>query len=193
MVTWLRVFRVPYHAWSFDFFKFLANRVGTYICSDDQTLKAVNMDVGRFMVRTHCSRVLNKILKVKIDGVIFNIKIVEDLHGLIRINLNNEGLKPDQRDCSSSDSEKIWNHEDKGKMDREECDGLLEDSTSGKYKGVLFGIEVMGISQSCELRYLEKENNLRVSNLGEFGITNNSGMGGWKIEQKALMDLLVKL
>ncbi|XP_058775601.1 uncharacterized protein LOC131649870 [Vicia villosa] len=154
-VTWLRVFGVPCQAWSFEFFELLANRVGSYICAYEQTLKAINMDVERFMVRTWCSRVLNEVVKVHIDGVLFKIKIVEDLHGPIRINLNSKGSNPEQRVEDFSDSEKSWNCEDEAFEEREEIDGFSEDSTVGNKK--LVGLEIEK-SVSMEAQLMDEVN-----------------------------------
>ena len=41
---------IPCHAWNKEFFS-LANAFGSYICSDDSTLKRMNMDDARFLVR----------------------------------------------------------------------------------------------------------------------------------------------
>lgn len=46
------------------------------------------MDVAWVLVRTKCSMVFNENLNVKINGVLFRLKVVEDAHGLLRINIS---------------------------------------------------------------------------------------------------------
>lgn len=57
------------------------------MCCDDVTRDQIKMDVAKVIVRTKCSMVLNDIINVKINGVLFRLKIVEDLHDSLRINI----------------------------------------------------------------------------------------------------------
>lgn len=64
-----------FHAWNLSFFEMLANTIGKYICSDDNTLKGKCMDVARFLVKTICVMVLNESFNVLINGETFRIKM----------------------------------------------------------------------------------------------------------------------
>lgn len=98
----VEIFGVPCHAWNFNFFEMLVNRVGKYVCSDENTLKSDNMDVARFMVRKNCVKVLNETLLVRIDDELFSISTLEDTHGSLRNNMNCNGNLSFDRDSSSS-------------------------------------------------------------------------------------------
>lgn len=58
-----------------------------YLCVDDATREQFKMDVARILVRTKCFMVLNETFNVKINGNFFNLKVVEDAYGPLRINL----------------------------------------------------------------------------------------------------------
>lgn len=45
------------------------------------------MDIVRIFVRTTCVNVLNESFSVRINGVLFRIKLAEDSHKHLRINL----------------------------------------------------------------------------------------------------------
>lgn len=66
----------------------IANMVGKYVCCDDNTLKGEHMDIAKILVRTTCASVLNETFSVRVNGIIFRIKMSGDSHGPLRINLN---------------------------------------------------------------------------------------------------------
>lgn len=70
-LTWIRCYGVPCHAWSFKFFDFITCSVG----------KLISMDVARILVRIKYSSYLNENFNMEINNNIFNIKLVEDMHG----------------------------------------------------------------------------------------------------------------
>ncbi|CAK8531108.1 unnamed protein product [Lathyrus sativus] len=87
-VTWLRCYRIPFHAWNFYFFELLAKTHRNYVCVYDNTLKEYCMDVSIIMVMTNCAVVLNETFKVQINDEIFSIKMIEDSHDLLRLITN---------------------------------------------------------------------------------------------------------
>ncbi|XP_058784074.1 uncharacterized protein LOC131658840 [Vicia villosa] len=99
-VVWIRVYGVPCHAWSNDFFVSLANRLGEFICLDDNTMSGSNMDIARFMIRVDSRFNLPESLKVAIDGVLFNLNLREDSYGPLRINA--QRVPAQVRESSSS-------------------------------------------------------------------------------------------
>src|SRR3954470_4998481 len=80
-VIWIRVYGVPFHAWSNDFFDSLASRLGSFICLDENTMSGTNMDIARFMIRVNSGFILPETLEVAIDGVHFNLILREDSYG----------------------------------------------------------------------------------------------------------------
>lgn len=105
--TWIRCFSILCHTCNISFLKLLAKMDGSYICSDEATLKRDCMDVARFLVRTKCSIVLNESFSVQINDEVFRIKMVEDYHAPLRIGVRNK------HECSNkseidSDSDSSW-------------------------------------------------------------------------------------
>lgn len=63
------------------FFELISSIVGSYICSDDNTMKKDCLDVAKFLVRTRCAMVANEPFNVKINNEVLKIKMVEESHG----------------------------------------------------------------------------------------------------------------
>ncbi|KAI5411253.1 hypothetical protein KIW84_056393 [Lathyrus oleraceus] len=75
-VTWLRVYGITCHVGKFDLFAFITKTVGPYICVDDCMSTQTNFDVARILVRIGCSLAINEIFSIKIEVVIFRIKVL---------------------------------------------------------------------------------------------------------------------
>ncbi|KAI5411279.1 hypothetical protein KIW84_056397 [Lathyrus oleraceus] len=84
-VTWLRVYGIPCHAENFDLFAFITKTVGLYICDDDCMSSQTKFDVESILVRTGCSLAINEIFSIRIEVIIFRIKVVEEKHVAISI------------------------------------------------------------------------------------------------------------
>lgn len=52
---------------------------------DDETRDLVRMDVARFQIKTKYSMVLNEAFKLEVNDHVYNVKLVEDVHGPKRI------------------------------------------------------------------------------------------------------------
>lgn len=74
MATWMRIHRIQCHAWNLNFLEVILKPFGCYICTDDDNRIQTKMDVARILVRTSCVMVLNEVIKVSIDGSIFNLR-----------------------------------------------------------------------------------------------------------------------
>ncbi|XP_058758617.1 uncharacterized protein LOC131631862 [Vicia villosa] len=135
-VTWLRVYGIPCHAWSFSFFEMLANRFGSYVCSDENTLNGSNMDIARFMIRTSGTSVLNENLEVNINGIPYKIALREDSYGPLRLSLNQNAIKNKSNlfVSSSSESEEGFLYEEKGDNMEGSVDSFLGQSDKEEEK-----------------------------------------------------------
>lgn len=100
-VSWLRLFGILCHAWNIVFFMEFVDKVGRYVCSDENTLKAKIINVARIMVSTSSGEDMNEKLIVNIDDENLYINISEARHGLVRLVVNKNNKN---RDVSSSDS-----------------------------------------------------------------------------------------
>ncbi|XP_058759400.1 uncharacterized protein LOC131632679 [Vicia villosa] len=84
-VMWVRLYGVPYQAWCSEFFEKIANFLGDYICVDDNTSAASNLDIARIMVRVPFNFVLKEQMVVSFDGENFSLVLREDTYGPVRI------------------------------------------------------------------------------------------------------------
>lgn len=74
------MYGIPFHAWDFKFFELFSKPFGLYLCVNDDTRDQKRVDMTRIMIRTRCSMVINDIFNVSINGSLFTVKVVEDLH-----------------------------------------------------------------------------------------------------------------
>lgn len=68
-LVWLRVFGVPAHAWSTDFFAYLVSGIGEFVSVDDNTSKKTSMDVARVLYKTKVHDLVSRLVKVNIGGM----------------------------------------------------------------------------------------------------------------------------
>ncbi|GLU16460.1 hypothetical protein SLE2022_328930 [Rubroshorea leprosula] len=133
--VWMRCQGAPLHAWSPEFFEELALVWGKCICLDDSTSKKRRFDVARFLLSTRIMDTISVHRKVKVNGVIYELKFSEE-------ELTNSlfSLKYDFRPSFNSDSEldESWSDasdytkgfdEDSG---GEEVGGEAGEDTSGR-------------------------------------------------------------
>ncbi|XP_058763296.1 uncharacterized protein LOC131636700 [Vicia villosa] len=144
-VVWIRVYGVPCHAWSNDFFVSLANRLGVFICLDENTMTGCNMDIARLMVRVDSRFILPETLKVVIDDVPFTLNLREDSFGPLRINAQKVA---DQVLGSSSSSSYAGSMNDEVREDGDVNSEVFLESKVGSEDSI--GVEVEDLKQMEE-------------------------------------------
>ncbi|KAF1897902.1 hypothetical protein Lal_00032664 [Lupinus albus] len=77
--TWIRCYRVPLHAWEEKFFYNLVPLFGTYLGQDVCTRSKHTLEYGRLFLAIPTNATVDKVLRVKIDNVEYDIRFVEDL------------------------------------------------------------------------------------------------------------------
>ncbi|XP_020228222.1 uncharacterized protein LOC109809352 [Cajanus cajan] len=77
-LVWLKIYGVPAHGWSEDFFKMLGSIYEKFLYVDDPTKDRVRLDLARLAIRTNIQDILNHTVRVEIDGVIYQIRIAEE-------------------------------------------------------------------------------------------------------------------
>lgn len=98
-VIWTNWFGVPVHAWTTSFFSFMCVQFGRFVNVDDSTESKERLDVARVMVSSNSLNQINKAFKVRIDGKVFSIRVVEEAICSCK-NSNDE----DDEDGSDADS-----------------------------------------------------------------------------------------
>lgn len=76
--AWVRIYRVPLHAWNLDFFKLCVLDCGRLLKVDDMTLDRDRFDFARVLLSTSSLQIINSEVRVMVDGVLFDFQIVEE-------------------------------------------------------------------------------------------------------------------
>lgn len=94
-LMWIKCYKIPFHVWFPNLFKFIISPMGRYLCSNDETRNQSKMDVTRILVRTKQSMVLNKAFNGEINSNVNWMKLVEDDHGpkIILMSIKEEGKR----------------------------------------------------------------------------------------------------
>ncbi|PNY11622.1 hypothetical protein L195_g008233 [Trifolium pratense] len=103
-LVWLRVYGIPVHAWNDNFFTLLSKPFGIFLNADDSTSKKLTMDVARLLIRTPDLKPVDELFNVNIDNELFQLRVIEDSFGPMRIMIPSKGTK-EGRDATGSSSE----------------------------------------------------------------------------------------
>lgn len=107
--AWFRVYGIPIHVWSTEFFMSLGEKWGRFICIDENTAKGEVFDVARIMVNIPLSLCMPDCVSVSIDGVVVNLCIREDSMSYYRQvagNMKGVNSADESTELSESDSER---------------------------------------------------------------------------------------
>jgi len=76
--AWLRLYGIPLHAWNESFFKLCVMECGRYLRTDSCSLKKERFDFARVLVSTSSLEIISLVDKLLIDGILVEVKIVEE-------------------------------------------------------------------------------------------------------------------
>jgi hypothetical protein len=76
--AWIRLYGVPLQAWNENFFKLCIFDCGRYLRADMCTLNKERCDYARVLISTSSLDVINASEQIIVDGVLVDIKIVEE-------------------------------------------------------------------------------------------------------------------
>lgn len=76
--AWLRIYGVPIHAWTEDFFRLCVLDTGRFLHIDDCTVDKARLDYARVLVSTTQIEIVNKTAEFLIDNCNYVIKLVEE-------------------------------------------------------------------------------------------------------------------
>ncbi|XP_058759866.1 uncharacterized protein LOC131633166 [Vicia villosa] len=119
---WIRVYGIPCHAWSYDFFELIAKSLGNYICVDEETMLGSKMDIARILIKAPFVFALNEHMEVNIDGLMYQLILREDTYGPSSIVAQKVDLKKSQSsssfsgDSGSDDAEGFCGEEDESSV-----------------------------------------------------------------------------
>ncbi|GAU45711.1 hypothetical protein TSUD_400920 [Trifolium subterraneum] len=144
-------------------------------------MKKTTMDVARLMIRTSCQRVVDEFIDVKVNGMVFHLRVLEDSYGPMRI-LIPQTNGPDGRDDGESEDEE----DEGGRMVEEE---QLEREDNIEENDLLAIIPVVNANYD---QNKSPESNLASTNERDTGrentkwddsnciLSNFGGLGGFK-------------
>jgi hypothetical protein len=76
--AWLRLYGIPLHAWNESFFKLCVLDCGRYLRTDSCSLEKERFDFARVLVSTTSLEIISLVDKLLIDGIMVEVKIVEE-------------------------------------------------------------------------------------------------------------------
>jgi hypothetical protein len=76
--TWIQVFGIPLHIWGEDFFKQVGSKLGVFLDYDEETASMRRFDVARIWIQTDICAAIDTVIKVDVEGMIFNVRVVEE-------------------------------------------------------------------------------------------------------------------
>ncbi|GAU28381.1 hypothetical protein TSUD_257090 [Trifolium subterraneum] len=75
---WIQIFGIPLHVWEEGTFKMVAGRFGVFVDFDDATVSKQRLDVARVKLRTVRRGMIDTVLQLKVQGVLFDVWVVEE-------------------------------------------------------------------------------------------------------------------
>lgn len=87
--AWFRIYGIPIHVWSTEFFMLLGEKWGRFIFLDENTAKGEAFDVARMLINIPLSLRIPDSVSVRIDGVVVKLCIREDAQSIYRQVANN--------------------------------------------------------------------------------------------------------
>jgi hypothetical protein len=84
--VWIQIYGIPLHIWGENFFKMVGTELGVFLDFDEETARMARFDVARIKVLTTTWASIDMALKVEVEGVCFNLWLVEE-RGMQRLTL----------------------------------------------------------------------------------------------------------
>ncbi|KAI5403769.1 hypothetical protein KIW84_051070 [Lathyrus oleraceus] len=104
-LMWVRCIGILCHVWTDDFFGVFAGLFGSFVRADCNTSSRKVMDSARLLVRTRSRRWVNDLHQVKINGLVFDISVVEEVGRDIGESVDNFAINSSNEELSEDDDE----------------------------------------------------------------------------------------
>ncbi|KAI5439123.1 hypothetical protein KIW84_024770 [Lathyrus oleraceus] len=104
-LMWVRCIGIPCHAWTDDFFGVFAGLFGSFVRADFNTASRKVLDSARLLVRTRSRRWVNDMYQVKINGLVFDISVVEEVGRVIGESVDDFSINSSIEELSEDDDE----------------------------------------------------------------------------------------
>lgn len=107
--AWIRCQGVPLHAWNSQFFEQIVGCLGSFISMDSGSMNGSSFDMARVMIRTSSWEVINRVIKVRINGLFYNIRLIEEPFVENAFGIRRSSTNDGSKSSSSSDSLSLSN------------------------------------------------------------------------------------
>lgn len=101
--AWIQFHGVPLHAWTRELFEMLLSSFGRFVTMDDNTFMKNRLDIARILLLMTSPEPVHWVMKVKINGLIYSIRVVEELYGTQPIERSKKNILPMVVSDSESD------------------------------------------------------------------------------------------
>ncbi|MCH94556.1 sulfate transporter, partial [Trifolium medium] len=106
--AWVRLYGIPLHAWTVDFFKLCVLECGRYLRTDECSLERDRFDYARVLVATPSLAVINLTDTILVDYSMVEIKIIDEWG----FNIGEDACLFEEEDTQESKSEHTVDHGD---------------------------------------------------------------------------------
>jgi hypothetical protein len=76
--VWVQIYGIPIHSWGEDLFKLVGKRLGGFVDFDEETARMARFDVARIKILSTSWAFIDVVVKVEVEGVIFDLWVVEE-------------------------------------------------------------------------------------------------------------------
>src|ERR1044072_7152728 len=112
-MVWIRCSGVPVDVWDDNYFKTLSYPFGSFVCVDSGTRTMSRLEFARILLRTTLLQPISCVRQVKINGLVVNVRFIEELGGEITKQcICKQSQRPSSIDTDSSDSTDFLSEED---------------------------------------------------------------------------------
>lgn len=77
-LVWTRWYGLPLHIWSTNFLSVASAKLGLFVKMDSATEQKTKVDVARVQISMSCLAKVDSVWKVRIDGMVFTVRVVEE-------------------------------------------------------------------------------------------------------------------
>ncbi|GAU27763.1 hypothetical protein TSUD_215740 [Trifolium subterraneum] len=79
--VWVHVSGFPLHIWGENFFKMVGAKLGVFLDYDEETASMSRLDKARIKIQTESRAFIDYIFKIEVEGVCFNVWVMEESTG----------------------------------------------------------------------------------------------------------------
>jgi hypothetical protein len=93
--VWIQVYGIPLHVWGDNLFKMVGNKFGSFVDYDMETATMARFDVARLKIITAIWASIDETVKVEVEGVVFNLWVVEERGRHRSVVMDGKGFEDD--------------------------------------------------------------------------------------------------